>query len=216
MRNATLVFGTMCALFAAASAHGAPVHFENPAGPGHFDWTDPTPDGSGALWLDVTVAATGQTGARVDGSSFQQNNFYDIGLQVLGDNGAGAGPSEVAVESPIPDPLGKAVSFLVGDAVGDPPGWGGSWAQDGRLTEFDGTSHFVDGIPSFMGVRFNLGDGYRYGYIGVIKDGLVYDAFAWGYETEVGVPVRIIPAPGAASLLGLCGLAAVRRQRRRG
>jgi hypothetical protein len=66
-----------------------------------------------------------------------------------------------------------------------------------------------------MGVRFNDVDGYHYGWISVVRNGLDLDAFAWGYETEPGVPIIAgIPAPGTLAALAF-GAVVTRRARKR-
>jgi hypothetical protein len=70
-----------------------------------------------------------------------------------------------------------------------------------------------------MGVRFIDMDGYHYGWISVVRHGndflqLDFDAFAWGYETEPGVPIIAgIPAPGTLAALAF-GAVVTRRKRK--
>lgn len=220
MRNALFPFMAAGALLAAASAHGAIVHFENPAGAGHFDWVAP-PTGGESLGagLNIMMPAASQTGAR-DGqdATFYQRNLYNAEIQVVGQPSQGGGSrSEVAFTPEIPGPPtipALTAVYEPGDVIGETGWW--LWEQAPNIRDHTTGLPFEAGVPGFLGVRFDLGDGWRYGYIGVLRTSdLEFEAFAWGYETEVGVPVRIIPAPGAASLLGLCGLAAARRRRRR-
>jgi hypothetical protein len=77
------------------------------------------------------------------------------------------------------------------------------------------SSNFPSGVARYMGVRFNDVDGYHYGWISVVRNGLDLDAFAWGYETEPGVPIIAgIPAPGTLAALAF-GAVVTRRARKR-
>jgi hypothetical protein len=50
-------------------------------------------------------------------------------------------------------------------------------------------SHFAEGEPLYIGVEFDPGDGWHYGWIGVTRSGLDLDVSGWAYETEAGVPI---------------------------
>ena len=77
-------------------------------------------------------------------------------------------------------------------------------------------SPFPEGVPLYLGVRFN-GPAWQYGWIGVERiDGNKLDAFAWGYETEPGVPIAAgAPEPGSLALLAF-GAGALASRRRKG
>ena len=68
-----------------------------------------------------------------------------------------------------------------------------------------------------MAVRFSDIDGDHYGWISVVRPGIFwsFNAFAWGYETDPGVPIRAgIPAPGTLAALAF-GAVVTRRGRKR-
>ena len=74
-----------------------------------------------------------------------------------------------------------------------------------------------EGTPTYLGLRFN-GPNYQYGWIGVVRTSQQLEAFAWGYETEPGVPIAAgAPEPGSLALLafGAAGVAGCRRRRNR-
>jgi hypothetical protein len=76
-------------------------------------------------------------------------------------------------------------------------------------------SDFPSGEAKYMAVRFSDIDGYHYGWISVARNGWDFDAFAWGYETEPGVPIIAgIPAPGTLAALAF-GAVVTRRGRKR-
>jgi len=78
----------------------------------------------------------------------------------------------------------------------------------------------------FLGVRLWELDGpnivgWRYGYIGFelieFADGTHFvEAVAWGYETALDTDIVIVPAPGAAAVLGAGALLSLRRRRTAG
>jgi len=75
-------------------------------------------------------------------------------------------------------------------------------------------STFPEGVPLYLGVRFN-GPAWQYGWIGVERiSGSELDAFAWGYETTPGVAIPAgIPEPGSLALLAFGALAVAGRRR---
>ncbi len=72
-----------------------------------------------------------------------------------------------------------------------------------------------DGSEHYVGVRLNIGGLSHYGWIGITNNFGYIDAFAWGYETEPGVPVAA-GAPTPSTLAGLAlGAAAFSGRKRR-
>lgn len=105
--------------------------------------------------------------------------------------------------------------FDPGDAIGAGSHWGGG----ARLWEFNTRGRW-DFIPwpdsAFVGLRITLPDGVHYGFVEIERFDFFgsprYRPLSWGYETEVGVPLVLVPAPGAAVLLASAGLIARRRR----
>ena len=146
--------------------------------------------------LDIKVSAVSQPGAFGDPGTFHQSSY---GYFVVTDNS-----------------LGFAVDFLnnsqmlffaAGEEItlGNPGGWQ-SVAYPTPLPLNQAT---------YLGVRFDPGDGNHYGWIGVEFDGAELEAFAWGYETDPGVPIAAgTPEPGSLALLAFGAGALLRRKRR--
>jgi hypothetical protein len=56
-----------------------------------------------------------------------------------------------------------------------------------------------EGVETYLGVSFDLGAGTQYGWIGVVRNAAMLDAFAWGYETDPGVPIAAGAWPPCSS-----------------
>ncbi len=177
---------TILVAITAAHANAGIVAFENPPGPGHYDWAPP--EGDLTHWLDVTMPASAQPSGGVGvPSSFRQEisggtgsilaDVGTAGIQRGGIHPAFAWDSGFGEQIPAEPPL--------------PPDY--SWGE-GSIFVFHPAlgSNFPDGEAAYLGVRFDLdggGDEWQYGWIGVVRTGAGLDAFAWGYETEPGVPI---------------------------
>ena len=78
------------------------------------------------------------------------------------------------------------------------------------------------GQDVYLGARLKLPAQWHYGWIGVTRGGyygLELEAFAWGYETDPGVPIAAgIPEPGTLGMLalGFVGVGTATRWRSRG
>jgi hypothetical protein len=208
------------AIAAGTQAYGEVVMSINPAEgePGHFDWTLSGDQLNPLVWLDITRPSTDQ-GGLVGPSSvgqifgwFQPPSgyyFYEWNFTY--------GGASVAT-----GPDGYTRAFDGGEII------------DGAIGSFESASThaylrtylygypkwYFTGVPQYMAVRFNDADGYHYGWIGVVGHYPGYDslltftAFAWGYETEPGVPiVAQIPAPGTLAALAF-GAVVTRRKRK--
>jgi hypothetical protein len=211
------------ALAAGTQAYGEVVIFINPpeGEPGHFDWSwiqGPFP-GTPEQWLDITRPSTDQDGG-LGPSSVGQAFGYGSGVSNLTLGGA----SVVAFQYPWGGPYSTAMHS--GETIDGGTGMFESHARHAVYVQsgYGGDPHlnsnFETGVPSYMGVRFIDVDGYQYGWIGVVRHGndqygLDFDAFAWGHETEPGVPIVAgIPAPGTLAALAF-GAVVTRRGRKR-
>lgn len=205
----TSIAAIVAVFVAASAAQASVVAFENPPGPGHFDWNA----SDGHAYLDLTLSAASQAGVSSAPSSFWVQQLPStsggtttrivgtVSTSRLERIGRDVSPTEgisflsnLDVDTPIPTPTGPDVSgFSTLASLYYPdsePGYP--------------NSEFQEGEPGYLGVRFNLGSGLQYGWIGIIRTGTEVDAFAWGYETEPGVEILAgagIPEPASLSLL---------------
>lgn len=175
------------------------IMFDNPPGQGHFDWIPTTNQtGADAIWLDITLPASGQPGAIFEITSFGQENFNDVASKILGG---------VVDQSDIQVGNHSALAWAsgLGELIpADPPPPEHGWVPNPFVESSRVGTNFIEGQEAYVGIRFDLGNGWQYGWIGVVKQGLFLDTFAWGYETEVGVPIAAgVPEPGTLALLAL-------------
>ena len=191
------------ALVITAKADAAPIRFDNPVGPGHFQW-------AGAVgefrWLDITHAANDQL--NVDMPSALR---HVVNADGSGDVASSGGPMDADLHV---DTTFQIFAEGLSEGTGIPAGF--PWT-DGAATVIPGFGEgFAENQQVYLGVRFNLGLGTQYGWIGVTRTGPALDAFAWGYETEPGVPIAAgVPEPGTLSLLVLSSTALLSRRRQR-
>lgn len=171
------------AIAGGTQAYAAPVRFDNPAHgePGHFHWPHEAPPN--AVNLDLALPASEQPGSITLSSVLQFNaaSYGWVGREV-GTN------ADVQVG-------GYSNYFLVGVGAGEAVPSGAPWAARGySYYPGYGYSEIPEGQSTYLGVRFDTGSGTQYGWVGVVRTGLELEAFAWGYETDPGVPI----AAGAA------------------
>ena len=183
-----------------ANTQASPVRHDNLPGPGHYDWGDTV---GGPNWeLAIPLPAALQGGPQGLSGSFYHTNIDPS------DVGASASDGRIHVG-------GDFGVFLVGLNLGESIPAAYAWDASGFVL-FEGFgSALPEGQQTYLGLSFDLGDGDRYGWIGVVRDGHQLDAFAWGYETEPGVAIAAgVPEPGTLALLafGAAGLAFRRRR----
>ena len=199
--------GAMALAAAAAIASGtvayaSPVRFDNPPGPGHFDWA------AGNVDLDIVLDRDSQPGT-AGVPSVISHNPSDYGLV----DGTGASPNPELAR----DAGGYVLAnFNSLDLIGAGANWGYDYSFAGDYGPYP--TVLPEGVNTYIGVRFDLSSGWQYAWVGVNRSGNALDAFAWGYETEVGVSIEAgVPEPGTLALLavGAVGLAGRRSRRQR-
>jgi hypothetical protein len=211
------------AIAAGTRAYAAPVVFINPdeGEPGHFSWTKSLDELDPETWLDIMRPSTNQ-GGLVGPSSVGQR--YSISYP---DGFAFKRVFTSAGASVVTAPLGGTTqAFYVGAVI---DGAAGSFASSASHILLDVNAifdfynnDFSANIRSYMGIRFMDVDGRHYGWIAVeLARGAPpntigsFAAFAWGYETEPGVPIiAAIPAAGTLAALAF-GAVLVGRGRKR-
>ena len=211
IRNGATVIAASAAIAAGTSAYAVPLRFDNPAHgePGHFHWAVPVGDNTN--WLDFTVDAAAQPGLADGPTSLRHAILSDLSYG-FGNVGRNSADIDMAVN------YINYTNLLVGLESGELIGAGGlAWNFYGYATNvYYGLEAFPEDLPKYLGVRFDTGSGDQYAWIGVTRSGHELDAFAWGYETEPGVPIAAgAPEPGSLALLafGAAG-ACVRRHRK--
>lgn len=205
-KRAAQALAAGAAIAAGTQAYAEPIRFDNPAGAEHFVWTA----SPGQEYLNILSDAASQPGLAGQDGTFWRRSVPGYGEVVRGDPGGASGEVQMYftdyrflastdANEPIPIPAVNFASSGFIEVIY--PGYEGTYLPEGTAT--------------YLGVRFDPGDGIHYGWIGVIKTGLELDAFAWGYETEPGVPIAAgIPEPGtlAALAFGAVVLGAARRR----
>ncbi len=195
----SMVVAGLAIMVFTATAGASPIRFDNPAGDGHFEWYTTTPD---AITLAITSDAASQPvgiGGGI-GPFLQYHNGIAYVQGAQNDNSHG----ELQFGGPYND-------MVVGVDFGDPIPSGSVWGVIGYIYFPGDPFELPEGVETYLGVRFTMeaGGDWHHGWIGVVRDDIYLDAFAWGYETDVGVPIAAgVPEPGTLALLatGLAGL----------
>lgn len=174
--------------------------FENPEGPGHFDWGVEIGAG-GPVELDVTRPFDQQGGTSA--SSMAQ---------------ALAPPSVNSLTGLATVEVGGLYDLFATDVAANTMIPSGAPFSNGlqAYVYYNGLgSEIAADTATYLGVRFDLGAGFQYGWIGVTRIGMELDAFAWGYSDIANDPIPAgIPEPGSLAMLA-CGATALLARRRR-
>jgi len=197
------------AIAAGTQAYATPVRFDNPAHgeAGHFHWAPLAAPES--VWLGMSAPASAQTGW-FPSVPYGYMGFVQQYLAPSGDVSVFARRGEFVRQQ------GSRLleAFAAGQQIGPSSG---NWQSTADVRD-DGQDAFTPGVPTYIALRLPLEYSFdlRYAWIGVIQDASTHtlETFAWGYETEIGVPVFAgAPEPGSLALLAF-GVAAVARRRR--
>ena len=197
------VLAAILSTFAAMQANASVVTFQNPPGAGHFDWGDLA--GNPNALLDIRAPASVQP--PLPGSSPAIFAHSNAPPPVSFVNGTFQGEIEVDADSSF-----LAASLGFGQTI--PSGL--EFMGEGVVL-FDGFgTNLPEGEEAYLAVSFESSGSLHYGWIGVIRTGHDLDAFAWGYETEPGVPIAAgVPEPTTLALFALAaGSLFIRRRRR--
>ncbi len=187
-------------LVMASPANAVRVRFDNPEGPEHYDWAMPGLLGE----LYVSRSATDQFPDPMPVPDLF-NLGTDAGLTTGSVFGVVGGLVQIEADGIRLAPLNP------GQLIPTP---GLVWQQVGRITAPEIPSLLPEGVESYFGVCFTLSDGVHFGWIGVVRNAAMLDAFAWGYETAPFVPIPAgVPEPTGLVLLvvGAVGMISHRR-----
>jgi len=213
-----LALASVAALGLSSAASAAIISFENPPGPGHFDWNA----SAGHEFLNITLDAASQPGLASTAATFWRQDVTSgatLGTRIRGaistsrleavtrdysSTGTASFLAGLDSGTPIPTPTGPD---MTGFAVT-------AWILISNFEPGFTDTELPENTPTYLGVNLNLGAGTQYGWIGITRTGMEVDAFAWAYETEVGVPIAAgVPEPASLSLLLFGGVALLRHRR---
>jgi len=198
-----LGLAALAIMVTATHAHATPIRFDNPPGTGHFDWAPPVGE---VRILDVTLPAESQDPGASHGESTIGQYIIDTTRSRLEAPTDGLDMELGGYSDVFALPVGFG-EMIPSGAPFDNVGW----------VYFEGyDSEFPEGLEAYLGVQFPIAGETHYGWVGAVRTGLELDAFAWGYETEVGVPIAAgAPEPGTLAMLAVGAAALVGRRRRR-
>jgi hypothetical protein len=212
------VLAAAAAIAGGTQAYAEVIIFINPpeGEPGHFDWTLDSDEFNLNVWLDITRPSTDQ-GGLVGPSSVGQ---IGSGFPFIITNFTSGGASVATVPGGYYGNYTLTRRFQAGAEIGaaDAPFGSTSIHFHRRTSKYGSQTYtaFHQGkLAGYMGVRFSDVDGNHYGWISVVRHFSSFDAFAWGYETEPGVPIVAgVPAPDTLAALAF-GAALTGRRRKR-
>lgn len=177
-KRAAKVLAAAGAIAGGTQAYAAPVRFDNPphGEPGHFHWAKPNGDNSNLL--DITAPADAQPGEPDEFTATALGHVY-TGIWGIVFNGLE------------PIELETTGIFLAGVASGELIPGGHEWrcCPYTYYAGFGYESFLPEGAQTYLGVRFDTGAGWQYAWVGVVRTGQQVEAFAWGYESDPGVPI---------------------------
>jgi hypothetical protein len=225
------------ALAMGTHAYAAAVRYENPTGADHFPWGSFT-----GLGLDLRVDATSQPGFVAGEPGFNAGyTSYSVG----GGAGAYGGAFSSVFGRYGAEFLTQDGQFAAGLGAGQTIGPAGTFSDLAGLStqyyntytsEYTGFQTSVAPGSAYLGVRFFVDTTARglqahYGWIGIELDLVnvpenygfadlrvmaITNTFAWGWETEPGVPIAAgAPAPGTLGALAFGAVPACGRGRRK-
>lgn len=177
-------------------AYAEPVCFENPphGEAGHFHWPS---DATVHPFLDITLPAVDQPGDYNDPTTVAHplvrggtcGRFYSYGVnglrvQATAQSGYYTFALGLNAGDVIPNPSGICTFY-------DDPF---CFAASGFL-HYPGYNYIEEGVAQYLGVTIGgpfctYYDNCQYGWIGVVRTGAEFEAFAWGFESDPGVPIE--------------------------
>ncbi len=225
IKHGAAALAAAAVIAAGTQAYASPIRLDNPdhGEAGHFHWASQL--GTFEALLDVTLPADGQPAdfyayglstIAQDPPSYWGRTWtaspgvYYGGLKVLSTGEGGFEPQLFAPGGPIPVPGGATY-------------YGRPVSSSSGYLHYANYPAIPEGVPSYLGVLWGGtyvgGSGYagtsNYGWIGVTRTGDLLETFAWGYETDAGVPIAAgTPEPGSLALLAFGAGALLRRKRR--
>jgi len=208
------------AIAAGTQAYAAPVRFDNPAHgePGHFHWPPAT---NGPYGDPLAIYLPASSNPAWDG-------FNDYGdpiaspntLQQLGSSSRTSIGGNAGMTFATQGQGGSSFALIPltgGQQIGPHGQITPSYAYSPTINHNTYGSLLPAGEEVYVGLAWNQPDGVHYGWLGVVRDPSTQfvEAFAWGYETDAGIPIAAgAPEPGSLALLafGVAGVAIRRRK----
>ncbi|MCA9312114.1 MAG: hypothetical protein KDA21_12955 [Phycisphaerales bacterium] len=201
-------------LAAGTQAYGAAVRFDNPAGPGHFNWIERT--------LDLTQPAAAQPSALGD-SGISSGVWAHIRMYTASDYQTifartARGGASPLVSGQTLEGAFETYTYVKALSAGDEVGAAsGDFSDDAMMAARIGGSPYYGWYDrtdltmygtSYVGFRFAhpLTGMMHYGWVSLYFDPYfaAVDALAWGYETRPETPVPAgAPTPGTLAGLAL-------------